>query len=521
MAIVVDIISEFSDKGLRTAKGAFNDFKTRVGAAEGAMGKFKAGSTAAMDIVKANAGTFALGAGAAMATFAAHAVTAFQDLALEAGKFSSATGLAVDDASRWLEVAGDLGIDAGNIETAIGKMNKELGSNPGLLKSLGDDVIYAKDGTINANDTFLKLVDRLKGIKDPTERAKEASKLFGKSWQNVAQIIDIGSGDIKRRLGEVADTKVNNQDELDKARKFRDSMDDLKDKAEELGLKLGEALIPVLSQIIDMVNKLAGFFGWLADGVKGDVKVMNDSMNQFFHDLGWSGGGGQARKDFEDLALSMWDNSVVVHDAFHTNIIPSVDDTTTALEDLQTQWDDLTSDIEGDIALRNMEIELGNVKDAAAKAFGGTQEDLLNYRNEIDQARLKLIELGQGLDLQDQRTLKIYVDKSDLEGAVGYLKAIGALGTGFGGEKVNQFGRIVAGARAGGGPVMAGGSYLVGENGPEIFTPSSSGSITPNGAIGGANITVNVSGADPNAVVRALQQYVRQSGPVPVNTRAM
>jgi len=39
--------------------------------------------------------------------------------------------------------------------------------------------------------------------------------------------------------------------------------------------------------------------------------------------------------------------------------------------------------------------------------------------------------------------------------------------------------------------------------------------------MGGNTITVNVNGGDPNSIVRALQDYVRQSGPVPVNTRAM
>ena len=78
------------------------------------------------------------------------------------------------------------------------------------------------------------------------------------------------------------------------------------------------------------------------------------------------------------------------------------------------------------------------------------------------------------------------------------------------------------GKRASGGPVMGGGaSYLVGERGPEIFTPSSSGMITPNSAIGGGNtITINVQGADPQAVVKALQDYNRTAGPIPVNTRA-
>ena len=66
------------------------------------------------------------------------------------------------------------------------------------------------------------------------------------------------------------------------------------------------------------------------------------------------------------------------------------------------------------------------------------------------------------------------------------------------------------------GPTLA----MIGEgNGPEAVIPLSKlGSM---GFGGGAGITVNVNGGDPNSIVRALQQYVRQSGPVPVNTRAM
>ena len=52
---------------------------------------------------------------------------------------------------------------------------------------------------------------------------------------------------------------------------------------------------------------------------------------------------------------------------------------------------------------------------------------------------------------------------------------------------------------ANGGPASAGRSYLVGEKGPEIFTPKRSGTVIPNNQIGGAgggivnNINVNVS----------------------------
>jgi len=47
--------------------------------------------------------------------------------------------------------------------------------------------------------------------------------------------------------------------------------------------------------------------------------------------------------------------------------------------------------------------------------------------------------------------------------------------------------------KAEGGPVKAGGSYIVGERGPELFRPSASGNIIPNDALGGStNIVVNV-----------------------------
>lgn len=64
---------------------------------------------------------------------------------------------------------------------------------------------------------------------------------------------------------------------------------------------------------------------------------------------------------------------------------------------------------------------------------------------------------------------------------------------------------IISGKRADGGPVTGGNSYLVGENGPEIFTPGMSGGITPNNAISGGGVTVN----QVINVTTGVQQTVR------------
>ena len=71
--------------------------------------------------------------------------------------------------------------------------------------------------------------------------------------------------------------------------------------------------------------------------------------------------------------------------------------------------------------------------------------------------------------------------------------------------------------RADGGPVSMGTTYLVGERGPELFTPGASGNITPNHAMGGENSvtfspTYNIDARNADASilprVRAIAEMV-------------
>jgi hypothetical protein len=67
------------------------------------------------------------------------------------------------------------------------------------------------------------------------------------------------------------------------------------------------------------------------------------------------------------------------------------------------------------------------------------------------------------------------------------------------------------GARAMGGPVMAGMGYLVGERGPELFMPRQSGSIVPNNAMGGGTIVFNVATPDVNSFRASQGQLYTQA----------
>jgi hypothetical protein len=73
---------------------------------------------------------------------------------------------------------------------------------------------------------------------------------------------------------------------------------------------------------------------------------------------------------------------------------------------------------------------------------------------------------------------------------------------------------IFGGGRANGGPVSRGTSYVVGERGPELFVPNTSGKIIPNGGSGGRGNTINltVNGAiDAEGTARTIIEVLNRS----------
>jgi hypothetical protein len=136
--------------------------------------------------------------------------------------------------------------------------------------------------------------------------------------------------------------------------------------------------------------------------------------------------------------------------------------------------------------------EIDNIKEklneaaAAGKKFG---EDL---------ARGLARSVIQGDNLRD--TLKNILTELAVTGITESLSKP------FGGFFSNLF-------KASGGPVTSDRSYIVGERGPELFTPSTSGNITPNNRMaGGGGKTINVvNNFDVNGEREELQRLIAGS----------
>jgi len=93
----------------------------------------------------------------------------------------------------------------------------------------------------------------------------------------------------------------------------------------------------------------------------------------------------------------------------------------------------------------------------------------------------------------------------------GFDNSLGAGATGsFGLGSQFSVGSVFGGGKAAGGAVIGGTTYLVGERGPELFMPGRNGTIVPNGAMGGTNVTVNVDAGGTS--VEGDQAQAKQLG---------
>jgi hypothetical protein len=506
MAIRIPIITDLQDQGIKRAKDAFGDFKRAVGNAEGGLGKFKAGSKVAFDTVAANAGMFAVAGAAAIAKFALSGVTDFANLALAAGKFADATGLAVEDASRYMEAAGDIGVPVDALEVAIGKLNKTIGADPDKVRNLGVDLVYLKDGSLDVNETFLKVIERLKGIKDPAEKARVASQLLGKGWQSMAELINMGSVDLEASLRNVSSSQVISPEELRKAKEYRESMDELGDSVKDLKLAAGQDLIPLLATGASALATAISAFS-----SEDPLQFAIDQITVYKQEID------DAREDTETFRQSIKDarNPLL-------NFADATKEVTRNLIDADTAWKLLTDSLNQEVALDNAKTKLAELEAAAKLAFGSeAQADIDAYEAQAADFATMLSAIAGNMDNISSKEILI---RYNTQGPAAALELANYLAKGAeAGSYQSEFDLLtlagISGARENGGPVMAGGSYIVGEKGPELFTPSSSGNITPNGAMGGNTINITVQGADPNEVVRALQAYNRNVGKVPVSVQ--
>lgn len=454
MAINIPIITEFADAGLKSAQGAFNQFKNKVGEANGAMGKLKAGSGVAFDAIKANAGKMAIGAGTAIGTFALKAIGDFKDLALSVDEFRNKTGLTLRQSSEWVSYTGDLGIQADSMTKIFTRLSKAATDQIPAFKELGVAIAFGADGAPDIEKTFLKVNDAINSLNDPVKQAAYRADLFGRGWQDAAELINMSSTDIQASLAGVKDFEVIDEEEIRKAKDLRAAQDELGDAFLRLSVSLGEALIPGLTALskvlIPVLEALAKFNGTLDEGMAGAIQKAQDmghSLSDIARELGTNSE--QSLRYMADVLGISLDQ---LYEQLDRDLIPetyllekawiegsrAMIDANTAADDLTTSLvsvDDALAELKGNVderqAWRNLIDTVEDVGDAARKAFEeATPEALRASEAALDKARLKVGEYIAEIDTipDEQKTEFIasldQANIAQIEQALAYLARV-------------------------------------------------------------------------------------------------
>ncbi|QUM70840.1 phage tail length tape measure family protein [Sphingopyxis granuli] len=139
-----------------------------------------------------------------------------------------------------------------------------------------------------------------------------------------------------------------------------------------------------------------------------------------------------------------------------------------------------------------------SIEEMVREAQGRFVDVMTNMKDQAQITKVSIVqtfeEMAQGvLDALDQLAgaIKGGGFLNILKGVIGLGLQLGKTGL-FGSKIQTSLLTPIAGARALGGPVMSGRPYLVGEKGPELFTPRSSGRITPNNELGGGRVEVRI-----------------------------
>lgn len=242
--------------------GASGGLKSSLGEAEGHFGKFKTGAVSALGEVGISSGMLATVGVASVVAFGVKSLEAFEHTAIAARDLSVATGLTVEDASRWIGVAKDMNVNADGLTAGLGKIAKTIDSSK--WAQYGIDTRDAGGEALSVNDILLATSDKLAGVDNEAQKAAIGNDLFGKGFKTIAPLMAMGREELTKYLDKVEKGQVITEGELSTAEKSEQAQKKLKQAMGELGLTAGQ-LLAKLAPVLEVIAKTVGVVADLAN----------------------------------------------------------------------------------------------------------------------------------------------------------------------------------------------------------------------------------------------------------------
>jgi uncharacterized coiled-coil protein SlyX len=307
-------------------------------------------------------------------------------------KLSQRLGLSREGFQEWEFVLSQAGVSIDSLQIGMKTLAQRMqeaveGAGKGAEEFDKLGISQQEIAKMSQEDAFALTVTRLQEMEDGIQKADIAQQLFGRNGQDLVPLLNQQAG----------------------------SVDELRERARELGLVLSDEAVDAGVELTDTLDELERSLG----GVKNTIVA-------------------EALPEIQTFA------------EWITNNLPETVQELRGLNE-QFEW------------LGTAGATIGQLK-LFAEIFKDIAEAVVKAADAVDR----------------------FFERTGLNRRIKLTDILGGLAP----SEVNILGMPIQGARADGGPVTANSSYLVGERGPEIFTPSTSGNITPNG---GGNVIVHIN----------------------------
>ena len=446
----------------------------------------------------------------------------------------------VDTTKRLSDVAGATGADLTGIATAFGQIRAK-----GKLQQ----------------EENLQLLERGVNI---TDELKKITKLQGDEFESAMRKGEISAKDVNQALINLTSQgAIFAGGATAQADTLNGKLSTLKDTIDTLARTIGEELGDEIKSVLDLaisavkeINKLVERVG-VANKVGRinlaniDMEARKEARKQVQEETGKKFILPFTEESKREQELIKIIKERKIQEALTTKEkdeqIKKTDKLTKSIKESKEQAEKIKNDSKETVTAIESQVTINDLFNSSLDqtsflindaALGSNKfaDALVNVKSEADQLKEKFMEIGQGIEqgIVSNLTDAVMGTKTLAQAAVSVLNDLkrklvevaiqravsgignfigGALGGIFGGGggilgrtavgTSNQFvGRASAAAfRANGGPVSAGGAFVVGEKGPELLQMGSrGGNIIPNNQLGGSttnivNVSVDASGS--------------------------
>lgn len=177
---------------------------------------------------------------------------------------SKTTGISTTELQKFKYAGEQIGVSVDALSDGLKEITNKMhdaanGSSDtsSMFRKLHVSIKDSRGQLKDANEVFFETIDALGKIRNHTQRDAIAMELFGESARNLNPLIEMGSEKL-RELGIEAEELgiVMGESSVEKFDKLHDAMAKFSETSDALKRSLGEALLPILTGIFDVISSI-------------------------------------------------------------------------------------------------------------------------------------------------------------------------------------------------------------------------------------------------------------------------